>query len=163
MPVVCLCKTRLIRSTSGARGPYLDKDGFDCAVFDATRNRYGATMLLGPEADQLVPGHPHVWEEAGTYYLGYDYRASLSAEVDRMGIRKLHWATDGWPTVWTPIQAREHAAIDARRHVGVGQNSTSQTGIAQFGSSRATDCAHESHQMCLHIRIDEPTMRCAGS
>ena len=49
-----------------ARGPYFDKDGIPCLGFDATKNRYGASMLLGADGDQLVPGHPHFWEEGAS-------------------------------------------------------------------------------------------------
>ena len=88
---------------TGARGPYLDKDGLTCTDFHASRNRYGASMLLGPDGDQLVPGHPHMWAEtSGETYLGYDFRPGSPTAPDVMGIRRLHWH-DGWPTIWTPL------------------------------------------------------------
>ena len=87
-------------------GPFVDKDGHELTIFHPELGRYGASMLLGNDGDQLVPGHPHVWEEGGVTYLGYDYRTDLGVPeeqaVDRMGIRRLHWV-DGWPTVWHPV------------------------------------------------------------
>lgn len=93
---------RCCRSLS-VKGPYVDKDGQSCIAYDKTKSRYGASMLLGPEADQLVPGHPHIWEEKGQHYLGYDYRTHPLPSDDVMGVRKLFWGEDGWPTVWHPI------------------------------------------------------------
>jgi len=69
-------------------------------------------MLLGPDGEQLVPGHPHIWGEGAQSYLGFDFRKGGLAAADKMGIRELHWVDDqslpasarGWPTVWTPLR-----------------------------------------------------------
>lgn len=98
------------RADTGARGPYTDKDGMECTRFYAARNRYGASMLLGPDGDQLVPGHPHMWREGdgegAQAYVGYDYRREVGGSdddaLDLMGIRKLEFHRD-WPTIWTPL------------------------------------------------------------
>ena len=93
----------------------------DCTKYSRSKNRYGASMLLADEADQLVPGHTHMWKEvdgAGdeVHHLGYDYRAPYFVENgldegDTMGIRWLRWV-NGWPTIWTPIQV----SFDADDH-----------------------------------------------
>ena len=110
---------RVGRSTD-PRGPYLDREGE--SLLDGN-----GTILLGDDTEQLVPGHPHVWEESGASYLGYDYRTTrdqAEGEMDFMGIRRLHWV-DGWPTIWRPVTVSflsdDHPdAIGRRLEISIG-------------------------------------------
>ncbi|XRB11304.1 glycosylhydrolase family 43 protein [Pseudoscourfieldia marina] len=103
------------------RGPYKDKDGNDCV--NRQNGGYGSTMVLGPEGEQSVPGHAHIWVEKGQHYLGYDFRKGAATKTqdgssdwdesnteegtDFMAVRRLYWVgsnDDYWPTIWTPIR-----------------------------------------------------------
>ena len=93
---------RAAYNSGDARGPYSDKDGHACLDYVPSIGRYGASMLLGADGDQLVPGHPHFWQEAnGDTYMGYDYRRGCVSEAvagqcsDVMGIRQVHWINGG--------------------------------------------------------------------
>ena len=113
---------RVCRSETSPRGPYYDKSGRDCARYtQGAAGQYdearapGSSMLLGPEGQQSVPGHPHFIEEDGQLYLGYDFRrgAASTSEggegYDFMAIRKIAFVKDlpgasgWWPTVWQEI------------------------------------------------------------
>ena len=115
-------------------GPFYDKDGIDMMAWDSSESEYGNSFVLGDDADQVVPGHPHIWEESGTYYLGYDYRHEKGDESpsnpDIFGIRELYWVND-WPTIWTPItltfDADDHPAAIGQT-LGISLRNTGQSG-----------------------------------
>ena len=102
--------------------------------------------------DQLVPGHPHFWEESGKTYLGYDYRAGCLDEArnptacnDVMGIRQVEWVEDptllagqgGWPTIWRKITV-EFTVPTGSALVGQ-QVGLSMRNIGDDGSTAAFD------------------------
>jgi len=85
---------------SSPTGPFYDKDGVGLMEWDSGEAEYGNSFLLAADGAQANPGHPHIWEEGGQHYLGYDW--TVGTDKDRLGIRKLYFVND-WPTIWTPI------------------------------------------------------------
>ena len=141
---------RVCRSTS-PRGPFRDKTGQDCALRGGGDfGAYGSSMLLGAEGEQSVPGHPHLWEEEGVTYMGYDFRKGVPARVvggddlgeagmDYIGVRRVHWVADSkgggaWPTIWQPLEV-ELSEEDARPFVGQA------LGVALWNSGEAGSVA----------------------
>ncbi len=126
---------RMGRGTSPT-GPFYDRDGVGLLEWDSGESEYGNTILLGAEGGQDCPGHPHIWEEQGEYYMGYDYVDEYDhSRKDRFGIRKLHWVDD-WPTIWTPITAT-FSADDHPRSIGKPlrislRNSGQESTVAAF-------------------------------
>ena len=125
---------RVCRSDTTPRGPYFDKSGRECARYEpggafGEARAPGSSMLLGPEGEQSVPGHPHIWEEGGQLYMGYDFRKNratledFSEGYDFMAIRRISFVRDAegapgwWPTVWTEMTLAVDAA-DAADAVG---------------------------------------------
>jgi hypothetical protein len=86
---------------SSPTGPFYDKDGVNLMTYDSGEAEYGNSFLLGADGEQANPGHPHIWEEGGQHYLGYDW--TIATNKDRLGIRKLYFVND-WPTIWVPIE-----------------------------------------------------------
>jgi hypothetical protein len=127
------------RGTS-PNGPFYDKDGVDLMAWDSSEAEYGNSFLLGDDADQVLPGHPHIWEESGTYYLGYDYRLAKGsgiAEWDILGIRQLYFVNN-WPTIWTPITVTFNADDYP---AAIGQELGISFGNTGAGSNAAFDHA----------------------
>ena len=99
---------------------FRDKQGRDCSKFDGTTNSFGSSVLLADDGNQLVPGHPNMWEKSGpnqdaAFYLGYDYREFPGRGVvisenrplktpDTGAIRRLAFP-DGWPSIWTKVNS----------------------------------------------------------
>lgn len=111
---------RVCRSGTTPRGPYFDKAGRECSRYEpggifGEARAPGSSMLLGAEGEQSVPGHPHIWEENGQLYMGYDFRknrATLESGEegsDFMAIRPISFIRDAdgapgwWPTVWQEL------------------------------------------------------------
>jgi chitodextrinase len=115
-------------------GPFYDKEGIDMNAYDDDENEYGNSFLLADDADHLNPGHPHIWEENGMFYLGYDYSTGFvtSREGDRLGIRPLYWVDD-WPTIWTPVtlsfNADDHPAAIGKNLGVMFKNSGEESSV----------------------------------
>ena len=51
-------------------GPFYDKRGVALTERDPSTGIYGNTIILGTEGGHSNPGHPHVWEEDGSFLPG---------------------------------------------------------------------------------------------
>ncbi|MHC4499440.1 MAG: family 43 glycosylhydrolase, partial [Planctomycetota bacterium] len=121
---------------SSPTGPFYDKDGVNLMTYDSGESEYGNTIFLGHDGGQTNPGHPHIWEESGVFYMGYDYVEQYSGGngTDTLGIRRLYWVND-WPTIWTPITVTFNAddypaAIGQTLGISLRNTGSGSTGAA---------------------------------
>ena len=117
---------------SSPTGPFYDKEGDNMNVYDSGEAEYGNSFVLGDDSYQLCPGQPHIWEENGVFYMGYDYieQKESAGEEDIFAIRRLYWEND-WPTIWHPItltfNADDHPA-SIGQEFGISLRNTGQSG-----------------------------------
>jgi len=88
-------------------GPYLDKDGVD--MFDED-GEGGGTLLLETDGAFIGPGHPGIYKDGETYWLGMHFYDGLRRGRSRYALRPLEWGEDGWPVVVTPPAPAEPAS-----------------------------------------------------
>ncbi|MHC4690451.1 MAG: GLUG motif-containing protein, partial [Planctomycetota bacterium] len=159
---------RVGRGTSPT-GPFYDKEGVAMTEWDSSENEYGNTLILGADGGQDCPGHPHIWQESDTYYMGYDYVDEYdNSRLDRFGIRKLYWV-DNWPVVaYTPITVTFNADfhLDAVGHkLGISFRNTGSGSNAAFdyvtltasnyqGYSGGTGASHNPYLIATPEDID---------
>jgi arabinan endo-1,5-alpha-L-arabinosidase len=85
---------RVGRSTS-ITGPYLDQDGVDLA-------KEGGTLMMGTDGRFIGPGHAGIVSRNGADFLSYHFYDAQSAPrpgMATLGVRRLFWRSDGWPTL----------------------------------------------------------------
>jgi arabinan endo-1,5-alpha-L-arabinosidase len=81
---------RVGRSAS-VTGPYLDKNGVDL------RNS-GGTLFLATESNRIGPGHAGLLRAGPTEWFSYHYYDAKNHGLAALGVRKLDWTADGWPS-----------------------------------------------------------------
>lgn len=59
----------------------------------------GGTVLLQGRANVCGPGHGAVLQDQGTDWLAFHYYDAHERGIPTLGLRKLRWSSDGWPSV----------------------------------------------------------------
>jgi len=101
---------RVGRSKS-VTGPYLDRNGNNLIGG-------GGTLVLESTRRYLGPGHPGILVENGTNWLTYHYYDGNDNGVAKVGLSRLYWTADSWPTVTNDWSALYTFDADAREHLG---------------------------------------------
>jgi beta-xylosidase len=102
---------RVGRSTS-VTGPYYDKNGVNMV-------NGGGTMVLESTARYIGPGHAAIMNDNGTNWFTFHYYDGLNSGVATVGMNRLYWTADGWPSVTNDWSALYTFNTDAREHLGL--------------------------------------------
>ncbi|MEN2740154.1 family 43 glycosylhydrolase [Microbacterium sp. X-17] len=86
------------RSTS-VTGPYVDANG--TAMTDSSGNA-GLTVLTGP-SPKVGAGGGDVYTDGSSTYLAYHYYDANNNGLESLDIRKVNWASSGWPQFDPPL------------------------------------------------------------
>lgn len=93
-------------------GPYLDKNGVSMV-------NSGGTMLLESTGRYIGPGHPGILNDNGTEWFTYHYYDGYDNGVAKLGLNRIYWTADGWPTLTNDWSAFYPLDVDARDHRGI--------------------------------------------
>ncbi|HEU6448235.1 MAG TPA: family 43 glycosylhydrolase [Verrucomicrobiae bacterium] len=112
---------RVGRSTS-VSGPYLDKNGINMI-------NGGGTMLLESTGRFIGPGHAAIMNDNGTNWFTYHYYDGNNYGIATVGMNRIYWTDDGWPSITNDWSAFYPFDLDARDHSGL-YNGTMQNGAS---------------------------------
>jgi len=102
-------------------GPYFDRNGINMT-------NGGGTMLLESTARYIGPGHAAIMNDKGTNWFTFHYYDGNNNGNATVGMMKLNWTTDGWPSLTNDWSAFYPFNRDAHEHLGL-YNSTLMNGI----------------------------------
>lgn len=121
---------RVGRSTNVA-GPYFDKSGINMT-------NGGGTMVLESTARYIGPGHAAIMNDTTTNWFTYHYYDGLNNGQATVGMNRIYWTADGWPSLTNDWSAFYPLSTDAREHRtlynGTLRNSAAITNDAARGS-----------------------------
>jgi len=78
-----------------ATGPFLDRAGTDLM-------RGGGSLFLATDGPRIGPGHAAVFKEGDHYWLSYHYYDATEQGIPKLGLVRLNWSADGWPSLAAP-------------------------------------------------------------
>ncbi|MGH9614738.1 MAG: family 43 glycosylhydrolase, partial [Bryobacteraceae bacterium] len=99
---------RVGRSTS-VTGPYFDKSGINMT-------NGGGTMVLESTGRLIGPGHAAIINDNGTNWFTYHYYDGNNFGIATVGMNRLYWTDDGWPSLTNDWSAFYPFDVDARDH-----------------------------------------------
>ena len=102
---------RVGRSTT-VTGPYYDKNGVNMT-------NGGGTMVLESTARYIGPGHAAIMNDNGTNWFTYHYYDGNNYGTATLGLNRIYWTADGWPSLTNDWSAFYTFNTDAREHLGL--------------------------------------------
>jgi len=117
--------------SSTVTGPYYDKNGTNMV-------NGGGTMLLESTARYIGPGHAAIMNDNGTNWFTFHYYDGNNNGNATVGMMKLNWTADGWPTLTNDWSAFYSFNRDAHEHLGL------YNGTLMNGASITNDSGHGS-------------------
>ena len=98
--------------SANVTGPYVDRKG-------ASMIGGGGTMILESTARYIGPGHAAIMNDNGTNWFTYHYYDGKNNGAATVGMNRLYWAADGWPSLTNDWSAFYTFNTDAREHLGL--------------------------------------------
>ncbi len=112
-----------------AAGPFLDQEG-------RSLEDEGGTLFLTTTGPYVGPGHVGILEEDGECWFSYHYYDANDRGVSKLGLGKLSWTKDEWPTFHHTWSALYPFQLDAR------DTAENQHGTLEGGASLGEDANH---------------------
>lgn len=97
--------------SSTVTGPYYDRNGVNMI-------NGGGTVLLESTGRFIGPGHAAIMNDNGTNWFTYHYYDGNNNGDATVGLNRLGWTADGWPSLTNDWSAFYPLNTDAREHLG---------------------------------------------
>ena len=102
---------RVGRSTN-VFGPFYDRNGVDLT-------NSGGTVVLESSARYIGPGQAGILLDNGTYWFTYHYYDGKNNGDATVGMNRLYWTPDGWPSLTNDWSAFYPLNMDAHENLGL--------------------------------------------
>jgi arabinan endo-1,5-alpha-L-arabinosidase len=121
----------LVGRSLSPTGPFLDQQGRDL-------NQGGGTTIFSGQNRYRGPGHAGILEEGGVNYFSHHYYDSYEGGAAKLGLAKLTWTAEGWPSVTRDWVAAGRYTITSTQASGLVWEAGCSTGTSAISQNTST-------------------------